>query len=385
MSFLATARTGTFRGVGFQTTDSSTVPVFYARVIDVVLDSSHPSWKNIGGTQGLYGVFYQLLYVGDKIRNTDTEEVSQFAYCYPNTFRRVPIPGEIVLLRTGVSVESSEKLQAMGNKTYWIGILPVWNSPHLNLFPDKNNLLDIKPFEESDKVKPLQLGLGDVSVEGRHGQSIRFGGSTVPKSPVASSPTNNNKPYIIVSVGHGGQETPQETVFEDVNKDSSSLYIVSDHKIPLTQANEKRKGWKDKRGPTKASEYLGKQIVGNSGRIYLNAKDLDIELTAKEAVGINAKVVAVDGEEYVGFDATKLYWGTNSFGEGEPCLKGKTTTSWLERLVSQLDLLLSVMGKPLPPVPWVGAVAGQSISMQGALKGLKSQLSNLHSKKIFVE
>lgn len=382
MTYFASTRTG-IAGQRIGYSGQPSMPVSYARVLEVILDSSHRYWKDLGGTQSLYGVFFQKLYRNDQISDIETEQTFQFAYCYKNTFRRVPLPGEIVALTTALSVETSMKLKVDSTKLYWVDIIPVWNSTHLNLYPDLNKVLDIKPFEESDKVKPLQLAPGDVTLEGRHGQSLRFGGTKITGSPIAE--TVNNKPYAILSVGHEGEETPQETRFENIDKDISSIYLVSDHKVPLTQANNKRKGWKDKKGPTKAAEYKGQQILQNSGRIYLNARDLDIELSAKEAIGLNSKIVAVDGEEYVGFDATKLYWGTNSFTEDEPCLKGKTTTDWLKDLCGQLNQLLEVMSKPSAPVPWISTVASKANMVKPMIQSMKERLPQLHSTKIFVE
>ena len=80
----------------------------------------------------------------------------------------------------------------------------------------------------------------------------------------------------------------------------------SDHKFDLTQANDKRDAWDSE--PDKANTYKGNQILLNGGRLFFNAKEEGIFLSAVEGIGLNGKVVGIDGEDYVALDATKVYF-----------------------------------------------------------------------------
>ena len=378
---------GRFRGtggLGSGTADNGG-SVEYARVIDVVLDSSHREWKKRGYSQSLYGILYQSLYRDendDPVKNPNMG----FAYCGNSHYRRIPVKNEIVTLVTRTAAEYSEEMGSniKTQKTYWEDIIPVWNVPNVNPYPDTvkyKGAADLGPdFEEQSKIKPLFLGTGDISLEGRYGNSIRFGGTKTKNSPIASDDTNG-KPYIIIRNGQG--INGEYAVKEDINKDKSSIYITAEHKVPLVPAATKRSAWKNRKGPESSSNYKGAQIVCNSDRIWVNSKKNDIEFSAKEEFGVTAKVVSLDGSEYVAFDATKIYLGTMAFQELQPVLLGKMTTNWLDNLCQILQSLLTVMSTVT--VQTLPALAGAASAAMTPLVSLKSMLSTLHSKKAFVQ
>ena len=101
---------------------------------------------------------------------------------------------------------------------------------------------------------------------------------------------------------------------------------------------------------------------------------------------MNSKKVALDGEDYVGLDAKKIYLGVNSQKENEPVLKGDTTTKWLEDLTKQLETLAKGMATapPAPPA-YVAKMIATSNSVLPLIIKLKSQLKLLHSKKVYTE
>lgn len=361
--------------------------VTYGRVLDVIMDSSHPKWKELGGSQALYGVFFQKLYSGDEVRSSEVG--LNFAYCRQSTFRRAPLKNEIVSLVPDIRVDASEEYNKIKTeRLYWGEIVPVWNSPHLNAYPDTvrdgNGPADTgKNFVESNKIRPLQLCDGDVTVEGRHGNTIRFGGTQGTGSSVATKDTNGS-PYILARVGQ--VDTSEDTVSEDINKDRTSIYLLADHKVNLNQANSKRKAWLNGKGPVEAKDYKGSQIIANANRVFLNARENDIELSAKEEIGLNGKLVALDGKDYVAFDADKIYLGKSAFHEINPALLGDQVTSWLSQLCSVLNNLLTTMGSTVSPGQ-LPALAAAALASQVSIKALgsSSNLDGLKSKKAFVE
>lgn len=359
----------------------------YGRVIDIIMDSSHPKWKELGGSQALYGVFYQHLYKNNEVK--DSNEDLNFAYCRQSSVRKLPIKNEIVSLVSDVRSDTTDEYGGIkSERLYWDEIIPVWNSPHLNAYPDVvrdgNGPVDTgKNFKETGKIKPLQLCDGDVSIEGRHGNTIRLGGTQGKGSPVSKNDTNG-EPYILVRVGQEG--SAGDTVSEDIDKDKASIYILSDHKAPLTQANDKRKAWKGGKGPTKASDYQGAQIVANANRIFINAREDDIELSAKGEVGLNGKLVALDGKDYVAFDADKIYLGKSAFYEIDPVLLGQQTVMWLQTLCNNLNTLLTTMGTTVSESQLAGlAATAQAIKPTIMMLGSDAKLKTLQSKKSFVE
>lgn len=363
----------------------------YGRVVDVILNSSHPRYKEMGESQALYGIFYQPLLERAAADFDDQENYSlRFAYCKQNSLRQIPVRSEIVKLE--------ESLAALGvedrgsnvdrHKIYWTEIIPVWNHPHLNIYPDtvklaaRNELVDLGPdFQENVDIKPLQLNTGDVVLEGRHGQSLRFGGTKSDYNEITSE-ENNGKPYTILRNGQAPAEG--DVCLEDVNKDDSSIYLVSDHKIPIVEASHKFAG--AVKNPPLAKDYIGKQIVVNSDQVVVNAREHNMYLAAKEHLGGNAKTVSLDGEDYLGLDADKVYLGTHAQRELNPVLKGQETVDLLNEAFGTLRNFIEVLAKlPNEPYSWVAAAKTSANVAAISLKSTLARIQSLLSKKVYTE
>lgn len=396
----------TIGGVGVKGQRSRSYRPSYGRVIKVIMSSDDPDWETYGCDQALYGVVYQKL--SDVASGNSTGQ--GFAYCRDADIRHIPIKGEIVSLISEFNVELAEKAkQHDATKVYWTNIIPIWNSPHLNAYPDQFGDDADKPadtgeyFVESGEVKPLMLCPGDLSIEGRHGQSIRMGGSTSEESQEGIS-TESGKPYIIIRNGqpklddlgsdHKFKDSgPVYAVLEDIDKDSASIYITSNQQVPLTEAFTKRNAVKGDKAPQLAKDYKGAQIVANANRVFINARENDIELSAKEGIGLEAKTVYIDGKEYVAFDADKIYLGKASVNvdndkeNNEPVLKGKTSVEWLSDLCDQLKTLLETMSKPAggDSKVWISSVIATASSTIPIVESLKNSLPSLKSQKVYTE
>lgn len=355
-------------------------PSEYGRVVDIIMDSSHPRYKEFGESQALYGVFYQRMNIASQ---SEINRVD-FAYCGQSNLKQLPLKNEIVVLEERFRADASEEIGTYSEATYWTDIIPVWNSTHLNAYPDKDKLNEPvdtgNNFNELGTVKPLKLADGDVSVEGRFGNSIRLGGTKQKNNPVASEECNG-KPYIIVRAGQ--PDSKEDTSIENINEDLASIYILSDHKVPLKQSIEKQSAIKSNK-PKKASEYKGAQIIGNADRIILNARKNDIEVLAKELVGVEARTVSIDGKEYIAFDADKIYFGAGSFREAEPVLLGARTVSWLRDVVNCFSTLCMSIGTTMSSAQ-LPALAAAAQICNSQLSTYLAQLSTLQSKKTFVE
>lgn len=121
-------------------------------------------------------------------------------------------------------------------------------------------------FEEKDSVFRLRAQEGDITYEGRFGQSIRFG----------STPENDQAPTVLIRCGPDPKGKPNiESRFglvdEDLNLDLSSIWFLSDQKIQLdfaTVGSENHFISMDE-APTNLE---GNQIVVNTDRLILNTK-----------------------------------------------------------------------------------------------------------------
>jgi len=127
---------------------------------------------------------------------------------------------------------------------------------------------------------------GDLIFEGRQGQSVRFTGYKSKKN-IFVDDSNNGKPLLIISNGQESVGNGYDHIIEDIDKDSSSIYLTSDHKIKLTQSRDKYDSLNRK--PKKANEYKGSQVLINSGRLIFNSKEEDINFTSNNFFSVSGK------------------------------------------------------------------------------------------------
>lgn len=369
--------------------------VMYGRVVDVILDSTHPRYKQLGGSQALYGVFYQPLFAR-AVEDLEEGFNTRFAYCKQGALRQIPVRTEIVQLEAGPAGAGVQERDDEGFKTnvfqekiYWTSIVPIWNHPHLNIYPDtvryRAGVEEVASlgdtFEENVAIKPVQLSAGDVILEGRHGQSLRFGG-TKGTAGSLSDDTNNGYPYTILK--NGQADTTSAVSVENIDEDGASIYLVSNHNVPLTEANHKFAA--ALKPPKLEKDYKGKQIVANSDQIFINARKDNLELAAKQHLSGNAKTVSLDGEDYLGLDATKVYLGAHAQKESDPVLKGQVTVDFLTDVLNSINALLGVMyGTNAEPYVWTGTVKGAAGVAQTNLKACLARINSLKSKKVYTE
>lgn len=367
--------------------------ISYGRVIDIILDENHPQYLNQGGGISINGVFFKPL-----TSNVEEQTGTQLPFAYQQSaqFKTVPLVGEIVQVEP-LPVPSDNDFS---NKTrkYYTRTLNVWNSPNSNFYPDTTNNLDID-FSQGDKflelptVNPIGAAPGDILLEGRQGQSIRFTGSRSISNPFIDS-SNLGKPVTIISNGQKETEDGFTTIGEDVNLDDCSIYMVSDHKIPLSQSSDKRSTWDEK--PEKSDQFKGNQVMLNAGRLFFNAKEHDIQLSSVKAVGITTTgTVNIDATKYMCLDGSEIYLGekarTASGTRKEPILLGNQVENFLNTLLNMLDGMaddmaqaITIDGKPIPNLNKRGLQAKPTIL------ALRNQInpngpSKLKSKKVFSE
>ena len=246
---------------------TSTNSSIFARVIDVIQDSFHPEYEEKGSSNALYGLFYRELHVPTL---EDGEQPLKFAYCGISEFKKIPLKNEIVRVE---KLPSDERTPAdpMKTKMYWTAIVGVWNSPHHNAAPDtiqsgEGSTVDLgEHFVEKENVPPIQAFPGDVLMESRFGSTLRLGGAKYDLNEFTDD-SNDGLPYVILSNGQKEPEDGVTPVIEDINEDPNSLYMGTDHKFDLTQANDKRDAFDSE--PDKANTYKGNQVLLNGGRLF---------------------------------------------------------------------------------------------------------------------
>jgi len=377
-------------GGNVQTSRSSAI---FGRVVDIILDEEHPEYKNKGGGLSINGVFYKTLGANQK---EGSPNQLPFALQSSAHIKIIPIIGEIVEIKQmpNLSTSTSEK----ASQKYYTGIVNTWNNANSGAYPDlvNNPDLDITSggnFKELSKVNPIRSTPGDVQIEGRQGQSIRFTGGKGSSNPWIDD-ENIGSPVTIISNGQSDTEEGFSTLGESIDEDNCSIYLVSNHQIPLTPASEKRESCDEE--PEKSDQFKGSQILLNAGRIYLNAKESDIQLSSTKSIGLNTEgSINIDGSTYLCLDAPVMYLGskarTSPSSNREAVLLGNQTEGFLQNILTLLEGMAkdmasakTIKGHPIPRLNKRGMQA------QPVIKQLKNLInpngpSQLKSKKVFTE
>ncbi len=213
------------------------------RVLNIILDETHPRFKELGEWNGLGIIEYE------DIINPLPSPSLPIARPLTGNFKNLPLINEVVYLITLPNTE----IESISSNTieYYINIVSLWNHPHHNAFPTFPNTLPPtqqkdyiqteagnvrrvtdqsteiflgKTFKERSNIHPILPFEGDMIYEGRWGNSIRIG-STVKDSPNNwSTVGEDGDPILIIRNGQGIQtEEGWVPTVEDINNDDSSI------------------------------------------------------------------------------------------------------------------------------------------------------------------
>jgi hypothetical protein len=371
------------------------------RVLSIVLDETHPRFKELGEWNGLGIIEYE-----DVINPLPSPSLP-IARPLTGNFKNLPLINEVVYI---IALPDTE-IESISSNTieYYINIVSLWNHPHHNAFPTAPNTLPPtqqkdyiqteagnvrrvtdqsteiflgKTFVERSNIHPLLPFEGDMLYEGRWGNSIRIG-STVKNTPNNwSTVGTNGDPILIIRNGQGVQtEEGWVPTVEDINNDDSSIYSTSTQKIPLKASSTNYNSYKT--APTTPDQYAGKQILINSGRLVFNSTVDHILISSKKSINLNAiEGVNIDTPT-VTFSSEKMFLGSKN--ATEPLLLGNQTVNLLDQLLVNLQSFMTICSTlvstpPGTPVGPLNIVAGQ---MSTILNGLQQNLNSIKSKNNF--
>jgi hypothetical protein len=216
--------------------------------------------------------------------------------------KNIPVIGEMVLLFRTFNQVSNSNLRR--ETWYYLSTVDVQSSINSNPIPgisDKQitqtQLDEYKPGKtfEFKTVSPIQPYEGDIIVEGRFGNSLRFGstvktGGSYYKQPTwsgdISSDTLISNPIIILSNGQNNQ-TQKKFVVEDINSDNASLYLTSTQNINL-KLNNTLRTVRDS-----VTQFSKSQLIGTADRIILKAKTDSVALDSAQSIELNSPLLSI--------------------------------------------------------------------------------------------
>lgn len=370
-------------------------------------------------TLGYYAISCRLL-------NSKSDNDIVYAKPLDYNIKKIPIIGEIVILVAAAS--SFSKSTDVGNAYYYINTIPVHSSYNHNALPTvssknsiyrkqqdsfvgvfANNRVTLKnsaepqidqTFFEPDVQAPLQMFSGDTIIEGRFGNSIRFGSTIKPDHPFAAAPSWNlgvskiGDPITIISNGRSSLDRSSnerlnsiELGMESLNLDKSAIWLTSGQQIFFTPASFATTLLRNNKLDTGFnSNFSGNQIFLSSDRININAKQYEINMFSHGGIAISSdKQVTVESSITLELEASKINLGLNA---AHPALLGDVTFDLLNQLCENLinlcdelsrEIHLTGVGPTDPPKN-----APKYMSIKGNIDKIKNELPKIKSNLVFL-
>ena len=220
-------------------------PIYEGLVVDVIVDHTHPKYSKVDG----YNVGAIKVRIFD-VNQTLDESLLPWADPFDFTVHELPLIGELVTLFKIRGNFFYTKKVPLAHRVQEDGMLK------LNAALDKRGIRTVsqalpsgeettidkhqfgKYFKPDSRVRQLKHFEGDTIIQGRMGNTIRFGSSRMDPS------SDSLAPNIILRAGQGKnlekEEITIDSVFglimEDINKDASSIWVVSDQVVPFKPA-----------------------------------------------------------------------------------------------------------------------------------------------------
>ena len=360
-------------------------PEFYeleaAEVIEVFVDEEDLP-KILSGTNKGQPDWSKYGYINARmiISNTGSQNIIPIAPMDPN-IKEYPYPGEYVIVANYFGeLFYSQKINLL-NKVD-TNILPGLSKVQKPFL--KESYKDNLPNIANSNIRQLNAEEGDITFNGRFGQSIRFGSNVKEiKTDDSTVPDTGklNSPNIIIRAGQGVIESiPKKPVKEDINLDGSSIWMTTDQTVDIKLDNSHSEFiWAEKG----RCGFEGNRITINSDGLIFNSKKNNILMSSMGFIGFTANTeIALE----VPNDTGRVYLGDGM--ADQPVLGGNQTMELFELLVDYLleftNQLAPAMGSiinypiPIPHIPI------SCSTLMTKLQTLKTRMNEPKSKTVHV-
>ena len=266
---------------------------FMARVSFILLDDSdEQKFSKYGGWKAI-GTIECTTFVGN---DSNTDVISALPINPNNTV--FPLVNEIVLIIKSVSYNAQKEETNYIPQYYYSSVIPGWNSIEHNAIPNKiTSQLETGLFKPTGKINRIIKAPGDISLEGRSGNFIRLGSSVDGfNSPFRGT---NRAPLLTIVNGVRASTDSKIALFEDINLDGSSLYMLSGQNVGFSISSVNYNSFNYKIDQDIISNYI--QPTKGKEEDLNNVKD--IKLDKKEVVNlinpVNAKEESLSEEDEI--------------------------------------------------------------------------------------
>lgn len=378
-----------------------------AIVIDIVLDENNKYFSAVGGYNGIGTILYREI-KGNSYGSTG------FAKSYFPNITNYPLKNELIYIFNLPNPDVQNNINKQSS--YYICPINIWNSPHHNAIPNIFNRSDIpasqkqdyqqtekglvrrvqdgsteinlgNTFIEKSNIKPLTKFEGDFIIEGRFGNSIRFGSTVISGSQPLnnwSTGSKNGDPIIIL---RNGQDPNAGSVGylpteENPNTDPSAVYLTSTQKleISLPSAYPSYKSSND--APIATNQYNKPQILIKSGRLVLNSSEDHILIRSDKSINLSAfSSINLETSNDIILESSKVYLGSKD--ANEKVVLGNTLKTQLDTLITALNTFATICSSQIsqPSGTQLAAIVSAAESLKNALG--KVNTNNILSDDIY--
>ena len=377
------------------------------RVKDIVLDNTHPKFNQYGGWNGIGTIEFEPINI-----NEAGDTINPITLPLVPYLKNYPLVNEIVLLFR----LTSRDIFQVNNSTsfYYLNSLSLWNHPHHNAYPNvihttqipesqqkdyqsieggsirrvTDNSTEINlnspkiggTFIEKNNIHPLLPFAGDIIVEGRFGNSIRFGNTSKSKGEIKNNwsggSSKNGDPITIIRNGQPDDSIEEGWIplTENINKDLGSIYLTSTQNIPLnTDINSFPAITSTK--PDTLGQYNKNQILINSGRLVFNTNTDHIILNSKKSISLSSiediGLYSKKGNINIQADLVKL----GDANADQSLILGDNFIENFKFLLQSLDILCTSLTSEPTLGPAALSASSTKITIEKILKNIDSFLS----------
>jgi hypothetical protein len=356
------------------------------------------NWKEYGEYAGMGGILFE------ELNNPSGKPLKTLSFAKPlySNIKFLPLINEIVYIISLPDPSTRENING-GKQFYYFQSINIWNSIHHNALPNTLETKDTNSenysktesgvelqtdsssdninlgitFKERNGIRNLQPYEGDVLIEGRWGNTIRFGSTvnnSTPPNPWSNSGVSGEPITIIKNGQTETNDDPWIPQVENINTDKSSIYLTSNQQIPIGAASTDYSSYTPSFGevPSSPNSYNGSQVIVNSGRLLFNSKNDHILLSSARTISFGAqKGFNFDTpSNFVVKVGTKIMLGDKDEDTTEPLILGDKFLDDFQKLLNNVVSLTSALGTVGTPVPYQPNIA---VTQSATKVGLQAQ------------
>tara|TARA_R110001592_G_scaffold58821_2_gene178340 strand:+ start:7244 stop:8278 length:1035 start_codon:yes stop_codon:yes gene_type:complete len=268
--------------------------IVYGEVIDVIVNSDHEEYRE---PQSLGDIKIKM-YGGGQDYQTNPDKGYKWIKLLRRDIQTLPLIGEMVIAIMAPGLKAQDNPRSF--MYYYLSNISAWGERNEHTIPNasfssKEHYLNDVPGETFEEVEtsPLHPFEGDVILQGRFDNSIRFGSTVAGAKTIDSWSVGGGSPGDPIMIITNQFAAEGSDKIEDINADKSTIMMTSTQKIDIGLASsESPESVAVPTGPVVPMQplntYMDKpQIIISSDRLIFNAKADHVLISAAKEISLS--------------------------------------------------------------------------------------------------